>query len=69
MPLGYRSIFTVRAGQDPVRIAAEQFRSGYAKSTPTRSRSLPVCTKLGKLSCSRSLNCTRRMARKRSGTG
>lgn len=27
MPLGYRSIFTIRAGQDPVRIAAEQFRS------------------------------------------
>jgi hypothetical protein len=27
MPLGYRSIFTVQAGQDPVRIAAEQFRS------------------------------------------
>jgi hypothetical protein len=27
MPLGYRSIFTVGAGQDPLRIAAEQFRS------------------------------------------
>jgi hypothetical protein len=27
MPVGYRSIFTVGAGQDPVRIAAEQFRS------------------------------------------
>jgi hypothetical protein len=27
MPLGYRSIFTVSAEQDPVRIAAEQFRS------------------------------------------
>ena len=27
MPLGYRSIFTVRGEQDPTRIAAEQFRS------------------------------------------
>jgi hypothetical protein len=27
MPLGYRSIFTVSAEQDPVRVAAEQFRS------------------------------------------
>jgi len=27
MPLGYRSIFTIGAEQDPVRIAAEQFRS------------------------------------------